>query len=137
MAIEHDMLGLAQARARVILACEPAQQPELVFEAEAALLLEATAATSLAPRSLFATGSGAYTLLPLARREQLIEQLSRANVVVHNRESEGELWVQMPAGGSTDLLLRAAVEAEAPLLRMTPLFQSRGGEYRAPNVPSP
>lgn len=127
MALESAVLGLVQSQASVILACDPALQPELFFAADGALVLDANHGSPLLPAAVRQGGSRPYALVALARREALVQRLTEAGVTVHNPDSEGELWVQLPVGAGTDVLLRAAVEAGAALTRLTPLFETRAG----------
>jgi hypothetical protein len=137
MAMERAVVGIAQTLASVVLACDPAQHPELFFAADWAVLLEPSQGTVIRPKSFAEPGTRPYALVAITRRQALVERLQQAGVGVHNAQGEGELWVQLPPGAPTDVLVRAAVEAQAPLLRMTPLFEFRAGEYRPADVPSP
>lgn len=114
----------AESNARQLLVhCDPTSQPELFLSCDIALVAEETGCTSLAPRELSQTGRP-YQLIALDNGPALAAQLEEHGARVVTFRGALELWVTLPPGVGTDLLVRAALETNAPLARMTPLLMS-------------
>jgi hypothetical protein len=128
MALEGQVLGQLAAQTDLLLACDPGQHPELFAGCDQALVLEAQTARATLPGELYQRGARHYCLVVLDQREALVRELSRSGAVVWNPEGEGELWVRLPAGQGSALVVQSAVTANSPLARMTPLFESAGWE---------
>jgi ABC-type taurine transport system ATPase subunit len=126
MAFERAVLWAAQSAAAVVLACDPARQPELFLASEQALLIESKQARVLEPHQYYGPGTQGYSLLPLANRAGLVRALERGGTPVVNPGGEGEIWVRVSGQAGSAALVRAAVEANAPLLRMTRLSEIPG-----------
>lgn len=108
---------------QILIHCDPATQPELFLSCDLALVAEETGCTSLSPRQLRDGGKN-YQLLALDNGPALAAQLESQGAKVLSFRGALELWVTLPPGANTELLVRAALESNAPLGRMSPLFRS-------------
>lgn len=121
---ERELLDRLSSSADVLVECHPTSQPELFSSCDAALVLDGRHASPVVPAELWRSGVRHYAIQALERRDALMESLRSCGAHVISPGADGELWIALPEGASPALLVRAALDAGAPLRRMSPLFEA-------------
>lgn len=121
---ETELLERLSSTADVLVECHPTSQPELFSSCDAALVLDGRHASPVVPAELWRSGARHYAVQALERREELVERLRSSGAHVVSPGADGELWIALPEGAGTASVVRAALDAGAPLRRLSPLFEA-------------
>jgi hypothetical protein len=117
---EQQLLDYVAGQCRLLVGCDPVRHFGLLARSEQAACVGARSEAQVFTPSNAFPGFQSYLVTALQNLEQLENGLRSRGVVIHNSGSN-ELLLSLAASNDTRLLVDAALEADAPLVKMIPL----------------
>lgn len=121
--LSHALLEQVTLGSDLIVRCDPSEQPELFCSCDSALLSDGRSATLVDPPEHLGARARTYRVRTWGKREELVSALRGRGAQVITPAGGGELWVTLPEGEGTALVVEAALESRAGLERMSPLLE--------------
>ncbi len=119
---DQTLLESLNQHAGLVLWCDPTRQPELFLTCDVAVVRGAAELLIEKPNQLWTADGSHYAVVALSDPATLAKLLTERGAQVTQAGAMGELWVRLPDGVDSGLLVQSALDSGTPLQSVYPLL---------------